>query len=332
MKVDLQAKGVRLSAESPNKGIGFSLGDGAAAGPCLSRSSAASTATSSTCTPRRQCRAAASSVRATSPRRRVPTGGPNLYVTTKGRAAIGPVTFVGRVTRGTRTGTVPARSHRIFSVNTVADAQKGRITYVNSDLASTTLGMSCTVVSGTTGKAGRVVVSVLSGVTYLHRQTGSHWALVACGGTGESWLGKWLLSGDALTLSMTFDKGLLLHHHQWWSGTRRSRQGIQRRRRRGHRPQPAQPRDVRLRVGQRPLRAAGHGRRADQEQGRRELQGTDGLSRSPEVLHGAGVCSTVVDRRPSSPARPGTGARSCRTSWSECTLRPVPNGLYVFGR
>ena len=87
----------------------------------------ASTVTSSTCTPRRPSRAAASSTPATSPRHRGPYWRANLYVVPSGRATIGPVKFLGRVTRGTQSRHgVPERSHRIFSVNTIFDAQKDR--------------------------------------------------------------------------------------------------------------------------------------------------------------------------------------------------------------
>lgn len=130
----------------------------------------------------------------------------NLYINYKGNAGIGAVRFVGKVSRGTRGGKVRVRAHRIFSVNTVLDALKGRITYVNAHLAATKLP-SCTVAHGITRGKLRIVTSVATEVTYFHQLTGSHWALVSCRGKGASWLRDYLIHGDSVSLSMRFPAG-----------------------------------------------------------------------------------------------------------------------------
>ena len=137
-------------------------------------------------------------------------------MTASGAAAIGPVAFAGEVTRGSRGSTEPARAHRIFSV------RHGLPTPPRDGSPTSTAtwprpgsAASCTVASGTTatsaaqGVTTGLVSGVASRVSYLHRPTGSNWALVACGGPAKSWLQTSLAAGDAVSLSMSFDKGPL---------------------------------------------------------------------------------------------------------------------------
>lgn len=135
----------------------------------------------------------------------------NFYLTANGVAHVGPLPYTASLTRPAD-ATRPASTHSFYSVNTLADAAKGRITLVDSTLASISLGTGCTaalltVPAGATGATGpAVVTAVQTGMRRLARMTAGHEALIACG-AAAGWLTGSLLVGDRLTIALTLTGG-----------------------------------------------------------------------------------------------------------------------------
>jgi hypothetical protein len=130
----------------------------------------------------------------------------DFWIRADGRAAAGPLTFQGLVRRAAA-GTRAAAALPLYSINTLADAAKGRVTLITSDLAGTRLPSGCTVVTGGTTKGVRRVAAVRVGVRGLSRLPSGNWALAACGGTRAAQLRSTLAAGDPITISASFAQG-----------------------------------------------------------------------------------------------------------------------------
>ena len=124
----------------------------------------------------------------------------NFFVRADGTAGIGQVPFTGLVTRPA-VGSRPATSVRLFSINTLADARKGRITLATSDINEIQLPAGCTTATGTMSLGHRTVVSVQTGQRQLARRASGTWALIACGGTAARWLKSSLAAKDPIVVS-----------------------------------------------------------------------------------------------------------------------------------
>lgn len=133
----------------------------------------------------------------------------NFFIRANGTAGIGRIPFNGTVSRAARTSPAsPKTAFRIFSINTLADARAGRITFINSGLARVTPGFGCTAALGYNTTTGAHRISrIETGATQLNRLAAGTWALMACGGTGANWLRGQLRGGDAVTLALSFSQG-----------------------------------------------------------------------------------------------------------------------------
>lgn len=132
----------------------------------------------------------------------------NFYLTPDGRAHIGVAQFTATLTRAADpvpsrfaadpVPLRPAATERIFSINTLRDAQAGHLTLINRDLAAVSFGARCTVATATRAADGvSTVTSVSSNVTSLPRSGVGQLALAACGvGGPATWLANELVPGD----------------------------------------------------------------------------------------------------------------------------------------
>lgn len=139
-----------------------------------------------------------------------PTWAANFFVRPNGTAGIGRIPFNGTVTRAARTTpAAPPTTFRVFSINTLTDARAGRITLVNAGLARITPGFGCTAAFGyNTTSGARRITSVETGATQIPRLGAGRWALLACGGSGATWLRGQVRAGDTMSFSLAFPAGL----------------------------------------------------------------------------------------------------------------------------
>ncbi|HEV7206315.1 MAG TPA: phosphodiester glycosidase family protein [Jatrophihabitans sp.] len=139
-----------------------------------------------------------------------PAWAANFFIRADGTAGIGRIPFSGTVTRTARTGpAAPSSSFRIFSVNTVADARAGRITLINAGLARIAPGFGCTAAFGyNTSTGARRISGSETGATSIPRLAPGRWALLACGGTGATWLLGQVRAGDSMAFTLSYGAGL----------------------------------------------------------------------------------------------------------------------------
>jgi hypothetical protein len=131
----------------------------------------------------------------------------NFYIRADGSAAIGPLPYAESLTRKSRTHGDPAETHGIASINTLADAVLGRITLVTHGMATAPIGKKCTVAEGSTASGRKTISSISKGHLKLRRPAVSHWALLACGGSGGKWLNTNVRAGDRVKTSVAFTNG-----------------------------------------------------------------------------------------------------------------------------
>jgi exopolysaccharide biosynthesis protein len=131
----------------------------------------------------------------------------NFYVRADGTAAIGALPYTGSLTRKPRQHGDPAKTHSIASVNTLADAELGRITLVTHGLATTPISRKCTVAQIGIVAGRKVVTTISKGHSKLRRLALAHWALLVCGGKAAKWLNTNVLAGDRVNTAITFTDG-----------------------------------------------------------------------------------------------------------------------------
>ncbi|MDT4924383.1 MAG: hypothetical protein QOG01_2096 [Pseudonocardiales bacterium] len=130
----------------------------------------------------------------------------NFFIRSDGTAGIGAVPFSALVRRPA-VGARAAASSAIFSVNTLRDAENGRITLVTGRLARIVLGSRCTAAKGSTTAGRSTVGSIETGDTRLAPRVAGTWALIACGGSGADWIHRQLRIGDRVVLTTSFAHG-----------------------------------------------------------------------------------------------------------------------------